>query len=222
VDPRALVPEPGNERGSRQRRHGADPAEPEPSEPRADIGVRRQQAGRPRREPRRLLTRRDDRRLAGARIAGGDRGREARPGNPGAGPAGQDRGGDGDQALDEARLGAPQPPEAVDLDLEQPERRIGRVARSGEPGAERRERLEGGLDGPRVRIRLRVEEAGLRRQPVRGPERDPAPDPERSGGSARVEDRPVRPRLSAEDDRTGRERAGARARARQVEQEMGP
>ena len=49
---------------------------------------------------------------------------------------------------------------------------------------------------------------------MRRPERDPAPDAERPGRRIRVDHRPVRPRLAAEDDRpVGRERVGVARRA---------
>ena len=89
---------------------------------------------------------------------GGDRRREPGPGDPGPGAAGRRRAAPSprraprpervDQPLDEDRLGTPQRLEAVDLDLEQAERRVGRVGAAGDPRAERRERLERGLDAP--------------------------------------------------------------------------
>ena len=67
VEPRALVPEPGDERGPGELGHGPDPAQPEPREPGPDIGVRGEQAGRVRGEERGLATGRDDDRPRRAR-----------------------------------------------------------------------------------------------------------------------------------------------------------
>ena len=118
-----------------------------------------------------------------------------------------------DQPPDEDRLRAPQRLEAVDLDLEQPERRIERVGAPGDPRAERRERLEGGLDGRPVRVGVRIEEGRLRDEPMGAPERHPPPDAQRPGLRVRVDDRPRIPRPAAQDERAGREGLGGRARA---------
>ena len=46
VEPRALVPEPRDHRRARQLRHGPDRPQPEPGEPRPDVRVPREEAGR--------------------------------------------------------------------------------------------------------------------------------------------------------------------------------
>ena len=122
--------------------------------------------------------------------------------------------------LGELGLGAPQAGEPVDLGLEQPERGIGRIGRPGNRRAEVREPLEGGLDAGSISLRLGIEERRLRRQPVGRAERHPAPDPERSGARIGVEDRPVLPRLAAEDDRPRRPRVGGPALLHEIEEEV--
>ena len=126
-----------------------------------------------------------------------------------------------DQPLDEDRLRSPQRLEAVDLDLEQPERGIERVGAPGDPRAERRERLEGGLDGRPVRVGVRVDEGRLRDEPVGAPERHPPPDAQRPGVRARVDDRPRIPRPAAQDERAGREGLGG-SRPGELEGEVRP
>ena len=123
-------------------------------------------------------------------------------------------------ALGEDRLGTPQAGEPVDLRLEQPEGGVGRLGRPGDRRAERREPLERGLEVGSISLRLGVEERRFRRQPVRRPERHPAPDAERPRGGVRVEDGPVRPRLPAEDDRPRRPRAGGLAPPREIEEQV--
>ena len=113
-----------------------------------------------------------------------------------------------DQPLDEDRFGPPQRLEAVDLDLEQPERGVERVGRPGDARAERPERLERGLDGRPVRVGIRVDEGRLRDEPMGAPERHPAPDAQRPGVRARVDDRARIPRPAAQDERAGREGLG--------------
>ena len=58
---------------------------------------------------------------------GGDERDEPRPGDAGPGRAGQDRGERRADPLHELGLGAPQPLEPVELDLDPPEGRVGRV-----------------------------------------------------------------------------------------------
>ena len=91
---------------------------------------------------------------------------------------------------------------------------LGDVAGAGDPGAERGQPLAGGLDGVPVRVRREVEEGRLGREPVGGPERDPPAHAEGPGEGIRVHHGPVRPGLSAEDDRAGRPRAGGAAAPR--------
>ena len=126
-----------------------------------------------------------------------------------------------DQPLDEDRLRSPQRLEAVDLDLEQPERGIERIGAAGDPRAERRERLEGGLDGRPVRVGIRVDEGRLRDEPMGAPERHPPPDAQRPGFRARVDDRARIPRPAAQDERAGREGLGG-SRPGELEGEVRP
>ena len=127
-----------------------------------------------------------------------------------------------DEAPDEDGLRTPQSLEPVDLDLDQAERGIGRVGRAGQPRAEPGERLEGGFDRRRVGLGSGSRKAASGASRWAAPERDPAPDAERPGRRIRVDHHPVRPRLSAEDDRpVGRERAGV-AGPGEPEREMGP
>ena len=126
-----------------------------------------------------------------------------------------------DQPPDEDRLRSPQRLEAVDLDLEQPERGVERVGAPGDPRAERRERLEGGLDGRPVRVGVRVDEGRLRDEPMGAPERHPPPDAQRPGLRARVDDRARIPRPAAQDERAGREGLGG-SRPGELEGEVRP
>ena len=139
VDPGTLLAEPGHEGGPGKVGHGSDPAQPEPGQPGADIRIRGEEAGRMRREELGLAARRDEERRPGP----GQDGRHGRA-EPGAGDPGPDlaRGrvrGRGraalsglaqdaaerlDQPRDQDRLRSPQRLEAVDLDLEQPERGV--------------------------------------------------------------------------------------------------
>ena len=82
-----------------------------------------------------------------------------------------------------------------------------RVGAAGDPGAECRERLEGGLDGRPVRVGIRVDEGRLRDEPMGAPERHPPPDAQRPGFRARVDDRARIPRPAAQDERAGAGRA---------------
>ena len=82
VDAGAFRPEPGDERGRRQVRHGADPAQTEARQPGPDVRVGGQQPCRTGREERRLATGRDEDRDAGAGVDGRDRGGEPGPGRP--------------------------------------------------------------------------------------------------------------------------------------------
>ena len=163
---------------------------------------------------------------AGPGEDGGDGRREPGPGDarPGCSPAPRRRArapSASDQPLDEDRLGAPQRLEAVDLDLEQPERGIGRVGAPGDPRAERRERLEGGLDGRPVRVGIRIDEGRLRNEPMGAPERHPPPDAQRPGLRVRVDDRARIPRPAAQDERAGREGLGG-SRPGELEGEVWP
>ena len=227
VDPLALGAEPGDQCRAGQRRDRIDPTQPEPAEPGPDIRVRGQQGGRERPEEGRLATRFHDPRMArGLRRPGSGGGREPRPGDPDPGSAREDPGERPDDPLHEDRLGSPQPLKPVDLDLEQPEGRVGGVGCAGDTGAEPAERLQRPLDRRPVRGRIRVEECRLRSQSMGGSERLPASNPELTSRRVRVEDRPVGPRSSAEDDRSGRERSEARVRDRarpdEAEREMRP
>ena len=123
------------------------------------------------------------------------------------------------QTLGEDRFRAPQRLEAVGLDLEQPERRVGRVGRPGKTRAERGEGLECGLGRGPVRLRIRIDEDRLRCQPMRARQRDPPSHAERPGVAVRVDDRPRVPRPAAQHERAGREGLGG-ARRRQREGEM--
>jgi hypothetical protein len=86
-------------------------------------------------------------------VGGGHGGGEPGPGDTGPGWTGQDGSDSLGQPRDDRRVIAPQPGEPVDLDLEQAERRVGRVGRPGEAGAEDRQALERGLDSRRIRLR---------------------------------------------------------------------
>ena len=68
-------------------------------------------------------------------------------------------------------------------------------------GAEAGQSIERGRQGRRVGRRVRIEEEGLRGQPVRRPERHPGPDAQLERRPARVQDRAVRPRPAAQDHR---------------------
>ncbi len=83
VDPRALLPEPGDERRPGEVGDRPDPAQAEPGEPRPHVGVGREQAGRMRCEEVGLATGRDDDRATRPGPHGGDRRREPGPGDPG-------------------------------------------------------------------------------------------------------------------------------------------
>ena len=87
VEPRALLPEAGDERRPGEFRHGPDPAQAEAGEPGPDVGVLGEQAGRVRGEERGLAAGRDDDRPARAGVDRGDGRGEAGPGD-----AGTDRG----------------------------------------------------------------------------------------------------------------------------------
>ena len=87
VDPRALLPEPRDERRAGELRHRADPAQPEAGEPGPDVGVLGEEAGWVGGEERGLATGRDEDRFAGAGVDRGDGRGEAGPGD-----AGTDRG----------------------------------------------------------------------------------------------------------------------------------
>ena len=192
-----------------QLRHRADRAQPEAGEPGPDVGVAGEQAGGIRGEEPAIVAGRDeDRRAALGRMGGGDAGREARAGDPRPRRAGQQRREGLADPGDERLLDPPQPGQPVDVDGEPPERRVPDVARAGDPGAERRQPLAGGLDGVPVRLRREVEEGRLGCQPVGAPERDPPAHAEGPCERVRVDHRPVRPGLSAEDDRAGRPRGG--------------
>ena len=192
--------------------HRADPAQSEAGQPGADVGVGREETGRVGREERSVVTDRDEERLVGLRMDCRDRGREPGPGNPRPRLPGEQSLQRAADLFHEHRLGAPQRPESVDLDLEEAKRRIVWIARPGDPRAERSQPLEGGLDDGRVGVGVRVEEDRLRRQPMRGAERHPAVYAECPRFGAGVDDHPRRPRLAAEDRGAGRERAEARAR----------
>jgi hypothetical protein len=231
VDPLPFGTETRDERRTGELRHGADPPQSEPPKSRPDVRIRREQAGRQRVEERGIAARRDEDRPAWRGVAGGDRGAEARRRDPDPGRSRQhppDRFG---QPLREDRLRAPQSLEPVGLDLEQAERGVSRIRYAGEARAENGERLEGGLDRGKIRIRLRIEERGLRREPVGAPQRHAPPDPEGARRPVGVDHRPVGPRLAAEHHRARRKRRAARvarqavrvvARSRQVEGEMRP
>ena len=120
------------------------------------------------------------------------------------------------QPLDEDRLRAPQRPEPVDADLEQPERRVERVAAPRQARAEPPERLEHGLGSSPVRLGIGVDEGRLRDESMGAPERHPAPDAERPSVRIGVDDRPRIPRPTAQHERAGREGLGASGQ-RQVE-----
>ena len=194
---------------------GADPAQAEAGQPGAHVGIGGQQPGRVRGEEGRLATRRDEVRGSGPGQDGGHRRAEAGAGDarpdvglaarrhrPVAGQRPPERPG---QPLDEDRLGTPQRLEAVDLDLEQPERRIERIGAAGDPRAERGERLEGGLDRRPVGVGIVLDEGRLRDEPMGAPERHPPPDAQRPRVRARVDDRARIPRPAAQDERAGRE-----------------
>ena len=209
VQQRPLVAEPGHQRRARQRGHRLDRPQPEPGQPRPDVGVPREQAwrGRARGTARR---RRAGRGPAGRprRVRRGDRGGERRARDPRARRAGQDRGKRRRHPGDQRLLDPPQADQTVHVDRDPPEGRIGDIARRGDAGAERREPVAGALDGVPVRVRRGVEEGRLGCKPVRAPERDPPSHAERTREGIRVHHGPVRPGLSAEDDRAGRPRAG--------------
>ena len=159
-------------------------------------------------------------------MGGGDGRGEARPGDADTRRPGQERRERMDEAARELGFGAPQAVEPVDVDGEPAEAGLGDVARPGDPGAERRKALARGLDGVPIGVRVEVEEGRLGREPVCAPERDRPPDAERPSLGIRVDDRPVGPRLSAEDDRAVRPRAGGgrplEARAGEPERQVGP
>ena len=227
VDPGAFLAETGDQRGPVELRDGPDPAQAEAGQPGPDIGILGEEAGRVRGEERRLATGRDEDRRPGA---GEDRGHgranrvpampaRISPVPPSSPPKARPE--RLDQPLDEDRLRAPQRLEAVDLDLEQPERAIGRVGAAGDPRAERRECLEGGLDGRPVRVGVRVDEGRLRDEPMGAPERHPPPDAQRPGFRVRVDDRARIPRPAAQDERAGREGLGG-SRPGEFEGEVRP
>ena len=163
---------------------GPDPPQPEPGQAGPDVGIRRAGAptaigarnpasppgstspgdrrarrGRPRPSPRTASRR-------------SRRGRRRRPGRAARAHH---------EPLDEDRLGAPQPVEPVDLELDQPEGGIGGSVVPASPGLNRASVSKAASTAARVRVRLRVEEGRLRGEPVRAPERHPAPDAERPG-----------------------------------------
>ena len=112
---------------------------------------------------------------------------------------------------DQRLLDPPQPGQAVDMDGEPPERRVGDVARAGDPGAERREPLAGGLDGVPVRLRRR----GRGRSPrARAGGRSRAGSPGARRGPERAGPRrpPSRPSRAVRRGRSGR--AATRRRCR--------
>ena len=222
VEPGALVPEPGDQRGPGQVRDRADPAQPEPVQSGADVEVRRQQAGRV--AGRETWARRRARRRPGNRHARGPRRssrrsacRRPRPVAPA--PRARVAMQLGADALDEHRLGTPQRFQAIDLDLEHPERDVRRVASPRHARAERPERLERGLGHRPVRVGIGLDEGRLRDEPVGAPQWHAAPDAQRSSGRVGVDDRARIPRPAAEHERTGREGLGASSQG-QVERQM--
>ena len=216
-EPSTFLPESSDERGSRQLRDRTDLAQPEAPEAGLDVRIRGQERGRQRGEEGRLPARSNDPRLGRRGVGGSNCGREPGPGDPRPRQSRQDGGESGDEAPDELRLAAPQAFEAVHLDLQQAEGRIRLVGRPGQPGAEPGQGLEGGFDPRSIGLRLGIEKGGLRGEPVGAPKRDPPPDAERPCGRVRVDDRPVRPRLSAEDDRPVRREGVGVAGSRQPE-----
>jgi len=133
---------------------------------------------------------------------GGERGREPGPGDPRPRRSREERRERGAHLRDEDRLRPPERLQAVELNLERPERRIGGVGRAGDPRAEHGKRIERRFDGRRVRRGVGRDERGFRGEPVRLPEGDPPPDAEIPGSPVRVEDDAVIPRLPTEDQRS--------------------
>ncbi len=238
-DPCPFLAEAGDERGPVQLGDRADPAQAEAGEAGTDIRIGGEEAGRMRSEEVGLAAGRDEVRGPWSGEDRGDGRAEAGAGDPGPDAAVVANAGDAavavgpartlaqrmaqrpDQPLDEDRLRPPQRLEAVDLDLEQPERRVTRVDAAGDPRAERRECLEGGLDGRPVRVGVGIDEGRLRDEPMGAPERDPSPDAQRPGFPVRVDDRARIPRPAAQDERAGREGLGG-SRPGELEGEVRP
>jgi hypothetical protein len=207
VDPGALLTEASDERGPGELGDRPDPAQTEAREAGSDVRIRSEKTGWVWGEEGGLAARRDEDGRPGSGEDGGDRRREARPGDPGpdlaipAEHAPQRL----RQPTDEDRFRTPQRLETVDLDLEQPEGGVERVDAAGDPRTERRERLEGGLDGRPVRVGVRIDEGRLRDEPVGAPERHPPPDAQCPSFRVGVDDRARIPRPPAQDERAGRE-----------------
>jgi hypothetical protein len=206
VEPRTDVrPEARYERRARQRADLPDRREAEPGKPGTHVRIAREGRGRERGEERGILagghadTRDGGRARAGG---GGERGREPGPGDPRPRRPREERRERGTDLREKDRLRPPERLQAVELDLERPERRIGGIDWAGDARAERRERIKRRLDGRRVRLGVGRDERGLWGEPVRLPERDPPPDAEIPGGLVRIEDDAVIPRLPAEDQRS--------------------
>jgi hypothetical protein len=84
MEPRALLAEPGDQRGSREDRHRADPTQSEAGQACPDIGVGGEQPGRTVGQERRLTARWDDDRAVRGGGQRRDRGGEPGAGDPGA------------------------------------------------------------------------------------------------------------------------------------------
>ncbi len=209
TDPLPFDPEPGHERRARDLRDLPDPAQAETGKASTDVRVGREERGRQRGEVRGLAAGRDDERRGRSGMRGRDRGSEAGAGDPGSRRTGQDRRERGHDPGDEHRIRAPQPLEAVGLDLQAPEARIRRIRCAGQARAERGQPLERGLDRRPVGVRFRIEERRLRHEPVGGAQGHAPTDADRPRVGARVEHRPVGPRLAAQYDRALRKRRGA-------------
>ena len=121
----------------------------------------------------------------------------------------------------EQRLRSPQPVEAVKLDLDPPEARRHSIGLGRHAGAEAGQAIERRLQGCSTGRRIRVEEDGLWGQPMGRPERHPGPDAQLERTAARVQDRAVRPRPAAKNDRRDLEWIGGPA-AGQAQEKVRP
>jgi hypothetical protein len=137
---------------------------------------------------------------------GGDGGRETSPGNarPDATTIAKGSLEGRGQPVDQDRLGTPERFETVDLDLEQAERRIGGIGRTGDAGAEHGQRIEGAFGTRLIALGVWVDEDGFRDEPMRAPEGHPTSNAQSLGLRVGVHDVARIPWLPAEDERAGR------------------
>ena len=216
MQPRALLPEAGDERRAGQLGHGPDPAQPEALEPGPDVGVGREQAGRAVGQERGLVTGRDDDRAIRPGGDRGDRRREVRAGDA-----------DGRGEVDRlppraARRGAPCATRSTSTGSaphngsrpSMPSSNWPNAAAVGSPlpardGVSRASASNAASAAARSASRSGSTKVASGTSRWALPSGHPAPDAEGSRVRAGVDDRSRVPRLAAQHERAGREGLGA-------------